>query len=264
MNTKFAVVTGASSGIGFELAKLFAEDHYDLLICSQSDQIQAAKRKLEEFATGTIAAVQADLATSEGVEELFANIRAANKPLNAIAINAGIGVGGDFIRQTDLEKELRLIDLNVRSTVHLAKLAGKMMVEQGFGKILFTSSIAADLVGSFEAVYNASKAFVQSFALAIREELRDTGVTVTALQPGPTETNFFHRAGMDDTKVGTDPKDTAAEVAKQGYEAMLAGKDHVVAGSFKNKVFSAMGKILPQTATAKIHRGMSEPGTGKH
>jgi short-subunit dehydrogenase len=264
MNTKFAVITGASSGIGFEIAKLFVEDGYDVLICSQSDQLQAAKKQLEDISNGTVAAVQVDLAKPEGVEELYQNILAVGKPLNAIALNAGVGVGGDFVRQTDLEKELNLIDLNCRSTVQLAKLAGKIMVRQGFGRMLFTSSIAADMIGSFEAVYNASKAFVQYFALAIREELKDTGITVTCLQPGPTETNFFHRADMDDTKVGTDPKDDAAEVARQGYEAMLAGKDHVVAGSFKNKIFSVVGRLVPQTTSAKIHRGMSEPGTGKH
>lgn len=261
---KFAVITGASNGIGLELAKVFAQERYDLLICSATEQIQQAKLALEQ--TGVqVWAVQVDLAKPQGVEELYANIVATGRPLDAIAINAGVGVGGDFIRQTDLSKELNLIDLNVRSTVHLAKLVGRLMVDQGRGKILFTSSIAADLVGSYEAVYNASKAFVQSFALALREELKDTGITVTALQPGPTETNFFHRAGMDDTKVGQDPKDDPAQVARQGFDALMAGKDHVVAGSFKNKLFSTFGKLLPQKASGVIHRGMSEPGTGhKH
>lgn len=261
MYTKFAVVTGASSGIGFELAKLFLESNYDILICSGSERIEEAKRELAKVSDNLIATVQADLSTREGVEDLCSAIRAANKPLNAIALNAGVGVVGDFARETDLEKELSLIDLNVRSTVHLAKLASRMMVEQGFGRMLFTSSIAADSIGSNEAVYSASKAFVQTFAMALREELIGTGVTVTTLQPGPTATGFFRRAGLkeeDDSLL----KDDASVVAQQGFEAMLAGKANVVAGSFRNKLVSTMGRWLAQTGSARTSRNAFdiEPG----
>lgn len=183
--------------------------------------------------------------------------------MDAIALNAGIGAGGDFARETDLEKDLTVIDLNVRSTVHLTKLVLRDMVARGQGRILFTSSIASTMPGTFNAVYNASKAFVQSFSQAIRNELKDTGVSVTSLMPGPTDTEFFHRADMDDTKVGSGEKDDPAEVAKEGYEALMAGKDHVIAGSFKNKVQVTMARVIPDPVLAQMHRGEAEHGTAK-
>jgi len=172
-------------------------------------------------------------------------------------------VSGDFATQTDLEKELYLINLNVVSTVHLAKRVLEDMVGRGNGRILFTSSIAATMPGPYEAVYNASKAFISSFAEGIRAELKDKGVTVTSLMPGPTETNFFHRAGAEDTKLGASEKDDPAEVAREGYEALMAGKDKVVAGSFKNKLQAAAGNFLPETATAALHKKLTEPGSAK-
>jgi len=136
------------------------------------------------------------------------------------------------------------------------------MVARNSGKVLFTSSIAASMPGSYQAVYNASKSFVQSFAEAIRNELKDTGVTVTALMPGPTDTEFFERADMEDTRVGSGKKDDPAQVARQGFDALMSGKDHVVAGSFKNKVQVVAGKVMPDTAKAEMHRKMAEPGSG--
>lgn len=259
---QFAVVTGASSGIGYELAKQFAEHGFDLLVAAEDDGIDAAAQSLARMGVATTP-VQADLATYEGVEQLYAEIKKVGRPLDAIAINAGVGVGGDFTRQTELRDELNLINLNVVSPVHLAKLVLKDMVARGQGRVLFTSSIAALMPGAFEAVYAASKAFVQSFAEALRNELKDTGVTITALQPGPTETNFFHRAGMDDTKVGANKKDDPATVAKQGFEALMSGKDHVVAGSLKTKAQAAMTNVLPATANAEQHRKLAEPGSAK-
>lgn len=206
--------------------------------------------------------MQVDLSTPQGVETLYQKIQATGRPVDAIAINAGMGLGGDFAEQTDLQDEIKLINLNVVSTVHLAKLVVKDMVARGSGRILFTSSIAVRLPGAFQAVYNGSKAFVQSFAEAIRNELKDTGVSVTALQPGPTDTNFFHRAGMDDTNVGAGPKDDPAQVAKQGFEALMAGKDHVVGGSLGTKLQAAVSSVLPETAKAEQHRGRAEPGSG--
>ncbi len=262
-NTKqFAVVTGASSGIGRELAKQFAQNGFDLLITSTGPDIAEAARELEGFGAH-VQTTTADLATYDGVESLYRAIQGAGHPVDAIAINAGVGVGGDFTRQTDLQDELNLIQLNVAGTVHLAKRVLPDMVTRGQGRVLFTSSIAALMPGAFEAVYNASKAFVQSFSEALRNELKDTGVTLTALQPGPTETNFFHRADMDDTMVGESKKDDPAEVAKQGFEALMAGKDHVIAGSLKTKIMGNMAKITPDTATAQLHRGMAEPKSEK-
>lgn len=255
-----AVVTGASSGIGYELAKQFAQNGFDLLVTATGESINQAAQTFEQLGA-KVDTVQADLATYDGVEALYSKIKATNRPVEAIAINAGVGVGGDFVRETDLQEELTLINLNVVSSVHLAKRVLKDMVEHGKGRVLFTASIASLQPGPFEAVYAASKAFIHSFAEAIRNELKDTGVTVTALMPGPTDTNFFHRAGMDDTKVGADKKDDPAEVAKQGFEALMAGKDDTIAGSLKTKIMGTVSKVLPDTVNAETHRKLSEPGS---
>lgn len=261
-NRPLAVVTGASNGIGYELAKQFAQNGFDLLVTATGSSINEAAETFEGLGA-KVQTVEADLATYDGVETLYNQIKAIGQPVDAIAINAGVGVGGDFARETDLEDELNLINLNVVSTVHLAKRVVKDMLERGQGRILFTSSIAALMPGPFEAVYAASKSFIQSFSEALRNELKDTGVTVTALMPGPTETNFFHRAGMDDTKVGSNKKDDPEEVAKQGFEALMSGKDAVIAGSLMTKLQGAVSKILPDTANAELHRKLAEPGSGK-
>ena len=256
----FAVVTGASSGIGYELAKQFAQNGFDLLVTSTGPSIDEAAQAFAELGA-KVETVQADLATYDGVEKLYSQIQATGRPVDAIAINAGVGVGGDFARETDLKDELNLINLNVASSVHLAKRVVKDMVSRGEGRILFTSSIVSQMPSPFQAVYAASKSFVHSFSEAIRNELKDTGVTVTALMPGPTETNFFHRAGLDDTKVGTDKKDDPARVAKQGFEALMAGNDGVLAESLKTKVEGLVSKILPDTVTAEMNRKLNEPGS---
>lgn len=261
-NRPLAAVTGASRGIGYELAKQFAEHGFDLVIAADSDAINQAAQELKTLGVN-VESVQVDLAQYDGVEQFYQRIKSSGRPLDAVAINAGVGVGGDFTRDTDLQDELKLIDLNVKSAVHLTKRVAKDMVARGQGRILFTSSIAATMPAPFELVYGASKAFLQSFSQGLRNELKDTGITVTALMPGPTETNFFHRAGMDDTKVGTSEKDSAAEVAREGYEALMAGKDHLVAGSFKNKAQATAAHIIPDPAVAEMHRSMSEPGSAK-
>ncbi|PSF36015.1 oxidoreductase [Aphanothece hegewaldii CCALA 016] len=266
MNSSFtrplAVVTGASNGIGYELAKQFAQNGFDLLVTATGSSINDAAQEFEQLGA-KVQTLEADLATYDGVEKLYHEIKATGQPVEAIAINAGVGVGGDFARETDLQDELNLINLNVVSTVHLAKRVVKDMVDRGFGRILFTSSIAAIMPGPFEAVYAASKSFIQSFSEALRNELKDTGVTVTALMPGPTDTNFFHRAGMDDTKAGSNKKDDPADVAKQGFEALMSGKDSVIAGSLMTKIQGTISNILPDTVNAEQHRKLTEPGSGK-
>ncbi|MRI57157.1 SDR family NAD(P)-dependent oxidoreductase [Methylobacterium sp. DB1607] len=254
-----AVVTGASSGIGLELAKLFAADRYDLLIAARSAHVDEVACRMREAGT-SVEACRADLSTPEGVETLHAAIRAAERPVEAIAINAGVGLGGPFV-ENRWEDELNLMRINVVETVHLAKLVVPGMVAQGRGRVLFTSSISGTTPVPFEAVYGASKAFVLSFAEAIRNELRDTGVTVTALLPGQTETNFFHRAGMNDTRIGAGPKSDPADVAKAGYEAMMEGREKVVNGSIAT-LFEAhvLNRILTDSMKAERHREMSEPG----
>jgi short-subunit dehydrogenase len=259
-NKPLAVLTGASSGIGYELAKQFASNGYDLLVVSEEPGIFEAQK---QFATFDIWAkgLQIDLANYEGVEKLVAEIQSLGRPVDVLVLNAGVGVGGDFTQQTNLKDELNLIELNITSVVHLAKRVLPGMVRQRRGRVLITSSIAATMPAPFEAIYGASKAFLYSFAEAIRNELKDSGVTVTTLMPGPTETNFFHRAGLDETKVGVAEKDDPAEVARDGFEALMAGKDHIIAGSLKNKVEGVAAKVLPETAKAQIHRKMAEPGS---
>jgi short-subunit dehydrogenase len=259
---QLAAVTGASSGIGFELAKVFAENGFDLIVAAEDEELEPAARELNQIA-GSVQAVRVDLSRPEGVEKLYEKMTADGRPIDALALNAGIGAGGDFARETALAKELRLIDLNVRSTVHLCKLALADMVERDQGRILFTSSVASTMPGSYQAVYNASKSFVQSFSEAIRNEVKETGVTITALMPGPTETEFFERADMEDTKVGADEKDDAAEVARQGFEALMDGKEKVVGGSLKNKLQTAVAGVIPDSMKAEMHRKMAEPGSAE-
>jgi short-subunit dehydrogenase len=256
----FAVVTGASSGIGFELAKVFAEEGFDLLVTAEDAEIDQAQRELNQL-TASVECTRLDLSREEEVARLYERIQATARPVDVLVLNAGIGAGGDFVRENDLRKVLRLIDLNVRSTVHLCKLVAQDMVARDEGRILFTSSIASTMPGSYQAAYNASKSFVQSFALAIRNELEDTNVTVTSLMPGPTETEFFERAEMEDTPIGESEKDDPAEVARQGFDALMAGKGKVVGGSLKNKAQAAAAKVLPDSVKAEMHRKQAEPAT---
>jgi uncharacterized protein len=254
-----ALVTGASSGIGYELAKQFARHDFDLIVNAEDPGIAKAADDFRELGA-TVTPVQADLTTFDGVEEVYARVIADGRPLAAVAINAGIGAGGPFA-ETDLLDDLRVVDLNVRSSVHLAKRCVRDMAARRSGRILFTSSIAATQPGPFEATYAASKAFLLSFAEALRNELKETGVTVTALMPGPTDTEFFERAGLEDTRVGSGKKDDPAQVAADGFEALMKGKDHVVAGSVKNRLLAGASKVLPERAKAETHRKMSEPGS---
>jgi short-subunit dehydrogenase len=255
-----AVVTGASSGIGYELARQFAEHGFDLVICAESDDLTAAATRLEAESGTTVHAVAADLRSYQGVETLADAIQAAG-PVEAIALNAGIGVGGPFATGPGLQAELDVVQLNVTSQVHLARRVLPQLVQRKSGRVLFTSSIAALQPGPYEAVYAASKAFLDSFAEALRTELKDTGVTVTSLLPGPTDTEFFGRADLEDTKLGSGPKDDPAEVAKQGFEALMNGEDRVVAGSFKNKVLAAAAKLTPEKAKSAAHAKLSRPGS---
>jgi uncharacterized protein len=256
-----AVVTGASSGIGLELAKVFVEHGFDLVVAAENDVLHEVA---QELAAGgaRVDPVRADLATFEGNEDLVAVVEDAGRPVDALAVNAGIGVGGDFVDDSDLRSHLRVVDLNISSAVHLAKRLVPAMVERGAGRVLFTSSVAATAPGPFHSVYAASKAFLTSFSQALREELRDSGVTVTALMPGPTDTDFFRRAGMTDTKVATGPKDDPADVARAGFQALMDGDDHVVAGSLRNKAQAVAGRVLPDPVKARAMRGMTEPGSG--
>src|SRR3954453_787735 len=260
-NRSFALVTGASSGIGLELAKEFARNDFDLIVAAEDGELAAAATELEGMGA-SVDAVQVDLATPDGVERLYRRIQETGRPLEAAALNAGVGSGGSFA-ETPLKDELRLVDLNVRSTVHLAKYVVRDMSERGQGRILFTSSIASTMPGPFQAVYNASKSFVQSLALARRNELKDTDVTVTSLMPGPTDTEFFERADMLDTKVGAGDKDDPEDVARLGFEALMDGEERVVAASLSTKLQGRGSRVLPDRAKAAMPRKNAAPGSAK-
>lgn len=256
-----AVVTGASSGIGLELAREFIDHDFDVVMAAEDDGIEATAAGVRK-PEGVVLAVQADLSDPNGVEQLFRQVEDLKRPVDALAINAGIGVNGPFI-ETDLEDHLRLIDLNVTGAVHLAHLILPGMAARREGGVLFTSSIAATMPAPYLSTYAASKAFLLSFAEALRVELKDAGVRVTALMPGPTDTNFFARADMEDTKLAQMKKDDPREVARDGFKALMAGKDHIVAGSLKNKAQVAAAQVVADKAIARIQGSMAKPGSGK-
>lgn len=260
----FAVVTGASTGIGYHLARIFTENGFDVLITADEGKISEAARDIESNGAKVIS-VQADLSKPEEVERLWKEVEATGRPVDAIAINAGIGTSGDFVSETDLQQELRIVDLNVRSTVHLSKLAARQMASRGAGRILITASIAGTMPTPYMSVYGASKAFDLEFAQSLRYELKDKGVTVTALKPGATDTDFFRRAGMEDTEVGSKGKESndPAVVAQQGFDALMKGEQEVFAASISTKVAGTLGKFVPDSVKASQHEKMAKHGTAK-
>jgi short-subunit dehydrogenase len=253
---QFAVVTGASTGIGLELAKCCAAEGFDLLIAADEPEIEQVAASLRGLGR-QVEAVQADLATTEGVDQLYA--AAKGRPVDALLANAGRGLGRDFLNQ-DVGRVRAVIDTNITGTVYLIHRVGNGMRQRNSGRILITGSIAGFIPGSFQAVYNGTKAFLNSFSFALREELKDTNVTVTCLMPGATDTKFFERADMMDTAVGTIEKDDAADVAKTGFDAMMRGDGDIVSG-LKNKVHSAIANVTPAGMLAKQHRKQAAPGT---
>ncbi len=245
-----ALVTGASTGIGLSVARELAGRGYDVVMAAEEPEIHVAAAEVKTAHGTDVRAVQVDLTRPEEVEHLWREAAGTGRPVDVAVLNAGVGVGGTFA-DTDLDRHLGLVDLNVRSTVHLAKLAVDDMVRRGSGRILVTASIAAVAPSPFQATYAASKAFVHSFAEGIRHELQDTGVTVTSLMPGPTDTEFFRRADLLDTPLGQGPKDDPDDVARDGLDALFAGKPHVVAGSMKNRAMAEIATHLPDRLTTK-------------
>ena len=253
---KLAIVTGASSGIGLEIAKLAAQDGYDLIVAADKPFVEAGPG-LKQFGT-EVRELEVDLATPQGVGQLIA--LAGDRPIDVLVANAGHGLGHGFLDQEP--KEWRhIIDTNVTGTLLLIQPIVRKMVERGEGRVLITGSVAGHMSGSFQAVYNGSKAFIDSFAAALGDEIRDSGVTVTCLKPGATETEFFHRAEIDDTKVGQAKKDDPADVAKTGWEALKKGEPTVIHG-LKNKLQVAAADVMTDAQSARIHRREMEPGSG--
>jgi short-subunit dehydrogenase len=254
----FAIVTGASTGIGLELAKRCANEGYDLMIAASEPEIEAAAAMIRQHGA-TVEALNVDLATIDGVDALHSAVN--GRQVDALLANAGRGLGRAFLDQ-DFAKAKYVIDTNITGTVYLIHKIGNDMRRRNAGRILITGSIAGFIPGSFQAVYNGTNAFLNSFSFALREELKDSKVTVTCLMPGATDTEFFRRADMMDTDVGTTEKDDPAKVAADGFEAMMSGAGDVVSG-FKNKVQSAAANVMPAGLLAGQHRKMAEPGSAK-
>lgn len=255
-----AVVTGASAGIGYELAKCCAQNGFDLVVAADGAEIDTVANEFRAFGAA-VWAVRADLATLEGVDKLYAAARETNRLVDALLANAGHGLGHAFLDQ-DFMKVRHVIDTNITGTIYLIQKVGRDMRARRKGRILITGSVAGFTPGAFQAVYNGTKAFIDSFSFALRNELQETGITVTCLMPGPTDTDFFERADMLDTKVGAGKKDDPAFVAKQGFEAMMAGEADVVTG-WKNKVQTTIANVLPNEMLAAQHRKQAEPGSAK-
>ena len=251
-----AIVTGASTGIGYELARCCAQNGFDLLIAADEPEIQDAAAYLRQLGA-QVASLEVDLATIEGVDALCAATR--GRPVAALLANAGRGLGRAFLDQ-DFAQVARVIHTNVTGTVYLIQTIGREMRQRGEGRILITGSIAGFLPGTYQAVYNATKAFLDSFSFALRAELKDSGVTVTCLMPGATETEFFERADMTDTKVGAGDKQDAEEVAKLGFAAMMKGDGDVITG-WQNKLQAAIAHVMPASVLAEQHRKQAEPGS---
>jgi uncharacterized protein len=252
-----AIVTGASSGIGYELAKCCAEQGFDLLIAADQPAIHNAA---QEFRTlgAAVEAIEADLATLDGVDRLYAATH--GKPVEALLANAGHGLGHGFLDQ-DFDAVRHIIDTNITGTLYLIQKVGRDMRARNQGRILITGSVAGFMPGTFQAVYGGTKAFLNLFSFALRNELKDTNVTVTCLMPGATETEFFARADMLDTKVGQEAKGDPADVAKAGFEAMMQGEGDVVTG-WRNKLQTTMANVTPSEMLAERHRHIAEPGSG--
>ncbi len=258
-NTRpLAVVTGASSGIGFELAKLCAEHGFNLVIAADDPKLESATEALRSIGV-TVEPLYVDLATQQGVEQLHQLV--GGRPVDYLLANAGHGLARAFLDQ-DFDEIRHVIDTNITGTVYLIQLITREMRARGEGKVLITGSIAGYMPGTFSAVYNGTKAFINSFSFALRAELKGSGVTVTCLMPGATDTDFFARADELDTKVAAEEKDDPVDVARDGFEAMLDGRGDVVSG-VRNKVMTSMASVTPSGIVAEQHRRLAEPGSDK-
>ncbi len=260
MAKELAFVTGASSGIGYQLAHQLAERGYDLAITAHSDRLTEATRDFEALGA-QVYPFRADSTKRDEVTEVWQQVEALGRPVTVACINAGIGESGQFADESSLDQELAIIDLNCASTTQFGKFAAKHMVQQGSGNILFTASIASETVSPLMAVYSASKAYVLSLSKSIRFELKDRGVNVTALQPGPVDTNFFEVAHMSDMKIGTEGKKSNEPdvVAKTGLDALFNGEENVYAADWMTKLEGAVVNLTPSSVQAAMQEKMMQP-----
>jgi len=254
-----AVVTGASTGIGYELAKCCAREGFDLVVAADEPEINKAAVDFEALGA-KVDAIEVDLATLEGEDKLYEAI--GGRPVDALIANAGRGLGKGFLDQR-FKDVMRVVNTNITGTIYLIQKVGRDMRSRNEGKILIVGSIAGFMPGTYQAVYNATKAFLDSFSFALRAEIASAGVTVTCLMPGATETEFFERADMLDTRIGQGQKDDPADVAATGFKAMMNGEGDVVSG-WHNKLQSAIALVTPSSVLAEQHRKKAAPGSARH
>ena len=254
---KYALVTGATSGIGYELARLFAQDHYNLVMVARSqEELEKTASEFQQQYGIEVVPIAKDLFKRESPFEIYDEVKAKGIQIDVLVNDAGQGQYGEFV-DTDINRELDIVQLNIGTYMVLTKSFLMDMVARNEGKILNVSSIAGEMPGPLQAVYHATKAFVTSFTEAIRNEIKQTHVTITALLPGATDTDFFSKAEMENAKMVkegdlADP----AQVAKDGYDALMAGKDKVISG-FKNKAMVTASNVMPDSMVAEnMHQQM--------
>ena len=253
--TGFCVITGASSGIGLELTKLAAKDGVALLLVADRD-LSEAESAAKAHGASQVETLETDLGTRAGIEKLVETI--GERPVDALIANAGHGLGDAFLTQK-WEDIAHVIDTNVKGTVSLVHKIGGDMALRDEGRILVTGSIAGDMPGAYQLVYNSTKAFVNDFCVGLANELKATDVVVSCLMPGVTDTHFFDRAGMEDTEAGQmKNKADPAKVARDGYDALLKGETQEVSG-FMNKVQDVFAGLLPDELVAQMHRRLAKP-----
>ena len=254
----FVVITGASSGIGLELTRLAAKDGVSLLLVADTD-LSEAEAAARTGGASAVEILQVDLASEESVEQIVSRI--ANRPVAALFANAGHGLGKAFLDQ-DWSEARHVIDTNVVGTARLIHAVGRGMRTRNDGRILVTGSIAGHIPGSFQLVYNSTKAFIDDFCNGLSNELKNTDVVITCLEPGPVDTEFFKRAGMLDTDAAQGSESDPADVARDGYKALLSGDLQITSGVM-NKVQSFFADILPDELMAQMHRRMAQPKSEK-
>lgn len=263
MNGKNVLITGGTSGIGLELAKLFAQDGYNLVVVARDEaELASTAEIIKKEHQVDVITISKDLFEPDAAFQLYDEVKEKGLTIDVLVNDAGQGQYGLFV-DTDINRELEIIQLNICSLVVLTKLYLKEMVARGEGKILNVSSIAGKVPGPWQSVYHGTKAFVQSFTMAIRSEVKDKGVVVTALLPGATDTDFFNKADMTESKAVQEGQlAEAAGVAKDGYEALMNNESMVISG-FMNKVNVAMGNLLPDQAVADQMKSKQEPSDKK-
>lgn len=256
--TKYALITGGSSGIGYELAKLFAKDNYNLILVARTESdLQTTAQELQQNGVDVVT-IAKDLSDEQSAFQLYDEVKSRGIEIDVLVNDAGQGQYGKFV-DTDIQRELEIVRLNIMTTLILTKAFLKDMVSKGSGKILQLSSIGGKIPGPYQSVYHGTKAFIDSHTAALANELKDTGVTITALLPGPTDTDFFDKAEMNDTKmVKEGSMSDPAKVAADGYKALMNGESYIISG-LKNKVQVGMAEVLPDSVSAKAIEKQMQP-----